>query len=111
MDSDVIGQTGPDLYGGVYAATIKNDLKTIPTFSTLTSVVALKTYLEGYLSDLEDLNDETIGRAMHLASSGTRIARVERGSVPAGGETVQTIWPRYCLMPAVFDPAPAARCG
>ncbi|MEM7230978.1 MAG: lamin tail domain-containing protein [Planctomycetota bacterium] len=33
MDPDVIGQTGPDRYGGKYAATIKNDLRAIPTLS------------------------------------------------------------------------------
>ena len=38
MDPDVIGQTGPDLFGGVYAATIRDDLKAIPTMSIVLPV-------------------------------------------------------------------------
>ncbi|WP_428303709.1 lamin tail domain-containing protein [Lacipirellula sp.] len=45
MDRDVIGNfnsagvpTGGDLYGGVYAATIKNDLKAIPTLSLVMDI-------------------------------------------------------------------------
>ncbi|MBN1844098.1 MAG: CotH kinase family protein, partial [Sedimentisphaerales bacterium] len=33
MDPDVVGQSGQDLFGGIYAATIKDDLKSIPTMS------------------------------------------------------------------------------
>ena len=33
MDPDVVGQGGSDLFGGIYATTIKNDLKSIPTMS------------------------------------------------------------------------------
>ncbi len=33
MDSRVIGQTGPDSFNGKYAATIKDDLRTLPTMS------------------------------------------------------------------------------
>jgi hypothetical protein len=33
MDRDVIGQSREDLFGGIYAATIRDDLKSIPTMS------------------------------------------------------------------------------
>jgi len=33
MDPDVIGQNGEDLFNGIYAATIRDDLKSIPTLS------------------------------------------------------------------------------
>ncbi|NIW92254.1 MAG: hypothetical protein GWN20_04970, partial [Phycisphaerae bacterium] len=33
MDPDVVAQDGSDLFGGIYAATIKDDLKSIPTMS------------------------------------------------------------------------------
>ncbi|NIO08313.1 MAG: hypothetical protein GTO40_10010, partial [Deltaproteobacteria bacterium] len=33
MDPDVIGQSGEDLFGGIYAATIRDDLNSIPTMS------------------------------------------------------------------------------
>jgi len=33
MDRDVIGQNGEDLFGGIYAATIRDDLKSLPTMS------------------------------------------------------------------------------
>ena len=38
MDPDVIGQTGPDLFGGKYAATIKDDLRSLPTMSIVLPV-------------------------------------------------------------------------
>jgi hypothetical protein len=38
MDPDVIGQTGPDLFRGLYAATIRDDLKAIPTMSIVLPV-------------------------------------------------------------------------
>ncbi len=38
MDPDVIGQTGPDIFGGKYAATIRDDLLSLPALS-----IALKT--------------------------------------------------------------------
>jgi hypothetical protein len=38
MDPDVIGQGGTDLFGGIYTATIRNDLKSIPTLSILMDV-------------------------------------------------------------------------
>ncbi len=38
MDPDVIGQNGVDLFGGIYTATIRNDLKSIPTLSILMDV-------------------------------------------------------------------------
>ncbi|MHC4655539.1 MAG: lamin tail domain-containing protein, partial [Planctomycetota bacterium] len=38
MDPDVIGQNGDDLFGGIYTATIRDDLKSIPTLSILMDV-------------------------------------------------------------------------
>jgi hypothetical protein len=33
MDPDVVGQNGKDIFGGLYAGTIKDDLKAVPTIS------------------------------------------------------------------------------
>ena len=38
MDPDVIGQSGQDLFGGVYAASIRNDLKAAPTLSIVMNI-------------------------------------------------------------------------
>ncbi|MFV2066616.1 MAG: chitobiase/beta-hexosaminidase C-terminal domain-containing protein, partial [Pirellulales bacterium] len=38
MDPDVIGQEGQDLFGGVYSATIRDDLLSIPTLSIVMNV-------------------------------------------------------------------------
>jgi hypothetical protein len=38
MDPDVVAQDGSDLFGGIYAATIKDDLKSIPTMSVVMDV-------------------------------------------------------------------------
>ena len=38
LDPDVIGHTGPDRYGGKYAATIKDDLRSLPTLSIVLPV-------------------------------------------------------------------------
>ncbi len=38
MDPDVVDQDGGDLFGGIYAATIKDDLKSIPTMSVVMDV-------------------------------------------------------------------------
>jgi hypothetical protein len=38
MDTDVIGQNGEDLFAGIYAATIRDDLKSLPTMSIVTDV-------------------------------------------------------------------------
>src|SRR5688500_5996956 len=38
MDPDVVGQNGEDLYSGLYAATIKDDLRSVPTLSIVLPV-------------------------------------------------------------------------
>ncbi|MFB0553287.1 MAG: chitobiase/beta-hexosaminidase C-terminal domain-containing protein, partial [Phycisphaerae bacterium] len=38
MDPDVIGQNGEDLFNGIYAATIRDDLKSIPTLSIVMDI-------------------------------------------------------------------------
>jgi hypothetical protein len=38
MDPDVVAQDGSDLFGGIYAATIKDDLKAVPTLSLVMNV-------------------------------------------------------------------------
>jgi len=38
MDRDVIGQNREDLFGGIYAATIRDDLKSIPTMSIVMKI-------------------------------------------------------------------------
>jgi len=37
MDPDVVGQNGKDIFGGLYAQTIKDDLKAVPTISLVMS--------------------------------------------------------------------------
>ncbi len=38
MDPDVIGQNGEDLFNGIYTATIRDDLKSIPTLSIVMDI-------------------------------------------------------------------------
>jgi hypothetical protein len=89
MDPDVVGQNGKDIFGGLYANTIKDDLKAVPTFSLVMNRGDWFGTQGIYINESQDGTERPASIEFIDPTSGEEFqincAMAMQGGVPGGG--------------------------
>ncbi len=105
MDPDVVGQNGKDIFGGLYAKTIKDDLQAAPTFSLVMNRDDWFGSKGIYINESQD-GTERVGSIEFLDPATNRVVQINCAMAMQGGVTRRRHEPRSVEDVQALDAAP-----